>query len=426
MLALAAAAVIAIAVHRHLLADGAYYLLVVTRQGAPITFVTTRLHVHELCEWPMLWVAARAGASWATVSWTFGAMLMLGPLLVWGAALFELGDRPALRRTWTFALGWLSVLGGLYAISEIHWAAALFLWAIAMLGRPGALGLRRAVLLVAIMLVALRAYESYALLGPLLALEAAARVRDRRSRGALEIAAMIAVIALGLWQAGIAVAEVIAPRDPHNRTGAILGPLMLPTAPTVWVLVALALWRWERLGARASHVALGVALAFAGACMRFPTLLSVRTQTDARSLELWVPLLLGALRSRGVAAIVERAFGAQGVGRWYARAAAWSPAPTAWRSTMVLAVALSLVGSWSWWRWSERTRGFVAAAEALRAPMPRELRAPFYVGWSGWSLESTTLALQLVDPRTPTPVGPITLRRAAFDPEASFRPPLPR
>ena len=219
VLAIVALAALSVIAAKALLADGPYYMLGILENDRYLDFDRARSFAMIITQTPVV-VAIRMGErDVITLIYLFSLGLIGIPALLWTVAL-------AIQ--WRSSVFWILAIGfcvtqltsGFCSISEYNLAYALTAFCFSVMLRPS-LGLAAGFALVLAACVLMRAYESTAYLGPLLAVIAGDRIRNCMGRASrAEIGSL--AIALVLFAAGAAIAawSITHPRDPANLANA--------------------------------------------------------------------------------------------------------------------------------------------------------------------------------------------------------------
>lgn len=228
-------------VHRHLYADGAWFLTMILRDRTFTTFDAPRQFAHFVSEAPLY-----AALTWLdlkdmrVLSWIYGLTLYLAPVASLWFCWVLLGRR---NRSWMVLPGFtwvaLTLTTSIFIISESWLGVALF-WPMYFLlyFRRHDLSTFEALFLVAGAFASIRVYEGFFIPASLLLLLAFRRVRfqwkqrflmDGWAGGAL--ACLSVALVMGLWWA-------IHPRDPGNRVSLLKGLGHLFTYPGAYLLMA--------------------------------------------------------------------------------------------------------------------------------------------------------------------------------------------
>jgi hypothetical protein len=272
MLVVATLGMIACAlVHRHLYGDGSFFMIIILEKRAFTTFDTSRQFAHFIMEGP-LWAAVH----WLNItdvrvlSWIFGLTLFLHPIAsLWGCWHILKNRNRSLMILPALCWTCLTSCTSFFIISE-SWVGVSLFWPIyfLLLFHKHKLGKMEALLLVIMCVASIRVYEAFFLQAALLAFLAFRRVRWSLRQNKFEIAAMIALLCLGVaicadlyWS--------LFPRDPGNRVSllrGIFGCLIYPAAYlSAYVLAIFTRSKYLKLKVltRGSIVILSIGIAWA-------------------------------------------------------------------------------------------------------------------------------------------------------------------
>jgi hypothetical protein len=300
------ATVVAIAFHRHLYGDAAWFLVRVLSENQVIsldagfgpTFFRSRWFAYHVTQWPFLWASHLGVTSLTGLSWIYGAGLYLPRALSLFACWVWLKD----KRLFLFPLASLfagSINGEVYIVSEAHFLLSL-VWPLLVLLLCAELTPARRVWLLLIAIPTLLAYESMAFFGPLLVMAAGLRARaywDRVSDRVLCLT-LAAYFALG---SVFAVLATVWPRDASNR-GTFVSGIQLAVegghvgiVASIWLTltfpVAMYLWpRHRRLsaGLLAAPVLLGGL--YMASLLVSPEQVGFETHVYARGMSMLTPV----------------------------------------------------------------------------------------------------------------------------------------
>jgi hypothetical protein len=383
---LAGMAVCALA-HRHLYADGSYFLVMILPSRSFTAFDVSRQHAHYLLEAP-LWVAL----NWLRItdvrilSWIFGLTLFLHPVASLWACWWILRRRNrALMILPALCWACLTLTTSFFIISE-SWVGVSLFWPIYFLlvFRRHALTDAEDVILVACSFAAVRVYEGFALPASLLLLLAVRRLLWQwRQKARLDGWTMASLACL----IGAVVAETywgLFPRDPNNRATGLQGLHQLFGYPQgILLLAAVVLfagprWRSRQLARWGGFALAGLALLWGLQPWRAASNVHANQHADVRLINNLLPILLAL---SPLAASRFRALRFTFDSSRKAAFAAFTAAVLVWQAG----------ASWSWSRYLHHFSQVLASSQGYLETKPTGL-PDFGFEW-GWTNPSLSVVL---------------------------------
>lgn len=279
VLTVGALAALSVLAAKAMLADGSYAMLGILQRGGYLDFDRARAFAMQIVQTPAV-LAIKAGErDVITLIYLFSLGLVGIPALLWIAALMM---------QWRSNLFWMLVAAfcathltsGFCSIGEYNLAYALTALCFAIMLRP-ALGPVNAISLVLAAFALVRAYESTAYLGPLLAVIAADRLRRGfRSMHRVEIAALATGSVLFAAGTAVAIWSILHPRDPGNLAHASKLSWALTNVHVIYtVLMIGSCVAASSFGPRARFALVSVALTASVAYIVFPSVWNTAEMT---------------------------------------------------------------------------------------------------------------------------------------------------
>jgi hypothetical protein len=290
-------------VHRHLYADGCFYLIRVLENRAFTTFEPTRLFAQCIMEGPLLmainWLHI---ADFRILSWIYGATLFLHPIAsLWGCWRILKRRNRALMILPALCWACLSLCTSFFIISE-SWVGVSLFWPIyfLLLYNKQPLSRIEGLFLVAMCIASMRVYEGFFVSAGLLAFLAYRRVHRSLKLRKPEFSAILALLCLGVAMAADLYWSLY-PRDPGNRISLLKGILVFfKCAPAYSIVFAAAIFtRWNRPRSRTVIFCIAIFLlaAFAWSVVPWVSVLNINPNrhADIRFINNLLPAGLGIL-----------------------------------------------------------------------------------------------------------------------------------
>jgi hypothetical protein len=294
---------VCVLVHRHLYADGSYYLIKVLEKRDFAIFEPTRRFAQYIMEGP-LWAAINwlHITNFRILSWVYGATLFLHPIVsLWGCWHILKKRNRALMILPALSWACLTLCTSFFIISE-SWVGVSLFWPIYFLLLYNRHKLRKmeGLFLVAMCAASIRVYEGFFISASLLAFLAYRRVHRSFKHREIEITTILALVCLGFaivydlyWS--------IYPRDPGNQISLLKGIFVIfRCAPAYSIAFAVAIFtRWNHRKSRAVIYCIAIFLlaAFAWASVPWISVLNINPNrhADIRFINNLLPAGLGML-----------------------------------------------------------------------------------------------------------------------------------